>query len=68
MSGMIMDALDHVRIITLLPLRCAALTFWASLASTYGPFLMDLDMQRPLYRLFLREKIILSDFLFFRVR
>jgi hypothetical protein len=44
MSGMIIDALDHVRMTIRLLLRRATSTFLASLASTYGPFLTDLDI------------------------
>ena len=48
MSGIIIDALDQVRITFLLPLRCTAATFLASLASTYGPFFIDRDTFTPL--------------------
>jgi len=47
MSGMIIEALDQVLMTTLLALRRAASTFLANLASTYGPFFMDLDIRAP---------------------
>ena len=42
-SGIIIEALDHVWMMTLLPLRLAASTFLASFGWTYGPFFTDLD-------------------------
>ena len=69
MSGIIIEALDQVRMTDLLELRCALLTFLASLASTNGPFLMDLDIQNSRrYRWCLRRTMNRSDLLFFRVR
>ena len=44
MSGMMVDALDHVLITVLAVLRWPASTFFANLGSTYGPFLIDLDI------------------------
>ena len=44
MSGIIVDALDHVRITVRLRLFCADVTFFASFGCTYGPFLVDLDI------------------------
>ena len=44
MSGMIVEALDQVRITCWERLRLAASTFFASFSSTNGPFLIDLDI------------------------
>jgi hypothetical protein len=44
MSGIIIDARDHVRITALLSVLRAASTFFASLGCTYGPFFIDLDI------------------------
>ena len=43
MSGIIIEALDHVWMMTFVPLRLAASTFFASFGWTYGPFFTDLD-------------------------
>lgn len=43
-SGMIVDARDHVTIGVLLLLRRAASTFFANFGCTYGPFFVDLDI------------------------
>ena len=48
MSGIIVDARDHVRITVRLRLFCADVTFLASFGCTYGPFLVDLDIFFPL--------------------
>jgi hypothetical protein len=42
-SGIIIDALDHVLMTVFWLLRCRASTFFISLASTKGPFFVDLD-------------------------
>jgi len=44
MSGIIVDALDQVRMGVLLLLRRAASIFFANFGWTYGPFLTDLDI------------------------
>jgi hypothetical protein len=44
MSGIIIEALDQVRMTVLVPLRRAASTLLASFTSTNGPFLIDLDI------------------------
>jgi hypothetical protein len=44
MSGMIVDALDQVRITCLDGLFLATSTFLASFSCTYGPFFTDLDI------------------------
>ena len=43
MSGIIIEALDHVWMMTLLLLRLAASTFLANFGWTYGPFFIDRD-------------------------
>ena len=43
-SGIIMEARDQVRITVCAPDCWTAATFFISLASTYGPFLTDLDI------------------------
>lgn len=68
MSGIIVDARDHVRITVRLRLFCAAVTFFASLGCTNGPFFVDLDISQPYLRP-LRRTMNLSDgFFFLRVR
>jgi len=43
-SGMIIEDRAHVRITSREPLRRIAPTFFISFGSTYGPFLIDLDI------------------------
>ncbi len=62
MSGMIIDARDHVTMIALLFSRTAESTFFASLGCTYGPFLIDLDIcDLSAYRLCLLRTMSRSD-------
>src|SRR5581483_12358704 len=62
-SGMIVEARDHVRITVRAFERFTASTFLSSFGSMYGPFLTDRDI-----RYFLRRTMSLSDGLRPRVR
>lgn len=67
MFGIIIDALDQVRMTVLEPLLpCKALTFFSSLGCTYGPFLIERDIFVYYLLRFLRI-IILFVRLFLRV-
>ena len=66
MSGIIIDALDHVWIITLLLLRLAASTFLASFGWTYGPFFIDRDKSYLSPRRLTMNRLL--PFFFLRVR
>ena len=63
-SGIIIEALDQVRITVGAPERCTALTFFISLGWTYGPFFTDLDIG---YRRLPRITNLLDVFFLLRV-
>ena len=66
-SGMIVEARDQVRITARELVRWTASTFFMSLASMNGPFLVERDT-RPLYFLFRRRTMSLSLCFLPRVR
>ncbi len=66
MSGIIMEALDQVWMMTLLLLRLAASTFFASFGCTYGPFFIDRDTAYLSCRRLTMNRSL--GFFFFRVR
>jgi hypothetical protein len=60
MSGMIVDARDHVRItVRVLPLWAIS-TFFMSFGSTYGPFFTDLDIIA--FRFYSRLPVVTSSY------
>ena len=68
---MITEALDHVRITSLLLDLIALSTFFTSLGCTNGPFLIDRDILRLLRNLYLSYLLLtmnlLDGFFFFLV-